>query len=553
MSRKTRAAIYCRVSTDEQADRGTSLSDQAARCELYCVEQGWTVVDRFVDEGVSGATTERPALSLLMVGARASAFNMVVVTDPDRLSRDLVDGLIIERELAQAGIEVVYLIQPTMGTLERQLRGVIAEEERRKIRDRTSRGLRAVAAAGYWPGGPPPYGYRIDADPQGHSSLEIDADEAKVLVWMISALVDDRRTTWEVAADLNAKGVPTASESRKTANRGTPRWTHRRVRQLLSDAQGIAGTWHYKTSAGTFTLQIPPIVTEQRLEQLRIRLAETSTGKNATRKRYTYLLAGRITSPCGHNMHAMAKPGGTNRVYRCSMNPISVGPTRCDCRRVSADAIETAVWNLIAAELTDPARLEKLAGLAADETPPTDIADIATLDRKVRRVEGALGTQIADLLSAGTDTTAIHHATQQLETELRTLRDQRAQVLRWAAARTNRNQLIDRTHRLAASANRALRHPTPELRQRIIQLLEITVNVTGHQLCPTCEGRGIIASGTPPRTQPRGHTGTICPTCQRYRTLPIIEIRGLLPDIDHLPQTPQPLTTGTPFTLRSTG
>jgi site-specific DNA recombinase len=322
MNRSVRAALYSRVSTEEQAEHGTSLSDQVRRTEAYCVDHGWTVAARYSDEGVSGATVERPALKNLIAGASAGEFDVVVVTDPDRLSRDLVDGLVVERELDQARVRTVYLVQPSMGTLERQLRGVIAEEERRKIRDRTSRGLRAVATEGSWPGGPPPYGYRISVDDTGgRRKPAIDPAESEVLRWMIDLLVGQRMTTWDVAAELNARGVPTAAASRKVTNAGSPRWTHRRVRDLLVTAKAIAGTWTYKSSVGTIKVDIPPIVTVERLAQLQGRLSETSTGKGATLRRNEYLLAGRLTSQCGATMHGTAKPGGGTRVYLCWRSP----------------------------------------------------------------------------------------------------------------------------------------------------------------------------------------------------------------------------------------
>jgi site-specific DNA recombinase len=139
---------------------------------------------------VSGATITRPALSQLMADAAARMFNRVIVTDPDRLSRDLVDGLVIERDLTTTGVEVTYLVQPAVRILERQIRGVIAEEERRKTRERPSRGLRAVATARYWTGGPPPYGYQLQATPSRRNQLAINPAEAAVIVEMIDAIID---------------------------------------------------------------------------------------------------------------------------------------------------------------------------------------------------------------------------------------------------------------------------------------------------------------------------------------------------------------------------
>ena len=546
-----RAVLYCRVSTDEQAERGTSLGDQADRCAGYCAERGWELVERFIDDGVSGSTTDRPALNLLLEGARQQLFEVLVVTDPDRLSRDLVDGLVIERELAARGVEVVYVIQPTMGTLERQLRGVIAEEERRKIRERTSRGLRAVAAAGHWPGGPPPYGYRVRPLPKGRGRLEIDPDEAAVLTAMINALVDDQLTTLEIAAVLNTREVPSPSARRRATNQGATRWTHRRVRGTLAAATCIAGTWTYGRGQMSLTIDVPPIVSVTRLHQLQDRLAQTSTGPGATARKHFFLFARRATSQCGQPMYGYARADSAGRTYRCAMSTSDRGPDRCDCRRVNAEIVESAAWETIAAELTDPERLTRLAGLALTASSEPQADDIATIERRIRRIEKALGGQIAELLAGGRDPAVIAHATAQLEDELRTLRQHRARLVQWAAQRNDRATKLDRVQRLAQSAKAALVDPSDGLKAQVVTLLDTRIRVLDTTPCPTCQGKGLLRRGQQPHAAARHHTGDICPTCHRSKVLPLLEISGLLPLVEDLAAAP----TGPaiPFKLRSIG
>lgn len=546
-----RAALYSRVSTDEQAERGTSLHDQERRTRAYCVEQGWDVVEQHVDDGESGATTARPALQRLIASARARRIDVVVVTDPDRLSRDLVDGLTVERDLTACGVAVVYLVQPAMGTLERQLRGVIAEEERRKIRERTSRGLRSVATAGFWPGGPAPYGYRAVKLPQGHTRLEIDESEADTLRAMITALVDERLTSWELASLLNHREVPTPSAGRKLSKAGSGRWTHRRVRETLSSARAIAGSWTYRTKDGAFTIAVPAIVSETRLAQLQLRLAETSTGANATKAKHFFLLSRRVTSPCGHPMHGYCRPDGTGRAYRCSMSTADRGPQRCDCPRASADIIDTATWENLTKELTDPDRLATLVGLIPLPAEPDPDADIGALDRKIRRVERAAGTQVAELLSRGTDPAIVTHATAKLEDELRMLREHRARLLQWAAMRAESALHADRLKRFAQSARQTLLDPTNDTKKQVVEILDISVTVVDLVTCSTCAGRGLLPRSTEVTANRRHLTGDICPQCNRRKRVPIIEIHGYLPATADLRTT---LTDGAiPFTLRSVG
>ena len=94
------------------------------------------------------------------------------------------------------------------------------------------------------------------------------------------------------------------------------------------------------------------------------------------------------------------------------MSTADHGPDRCDCKRSSADAIESAAWTLVVHELTDPDRLQQLAGLAASlPEPGTDSTeDVIALDRKIKRLEAAFGSQIADLIAGGLDSDAVRAA-----------------------------------------------------------------------------------------------------------------------------------------------
>lgn len=58
-----KAVIYARVSTTDQAKEGTSITTQRHTCRAHIEQQGRTLIDEYVDEGVSGATERRPGLA----------------------------------------------------------------------------------------------------------------------------------------------------------------------------------------------------------------------------------------------------------------------------------------------------------------------------------------------------------------------------------------------------------------------------------------------------------------------------------------------------------
>ncbi len=76
-----RVGIYCRVSTDEQAESGYSLEDQNTRCRAQTVAKGWEGVgEPYIDDGVSGTLgiAHRPALKRLVQDVHAGKIDAVI-------------------------------------------------------------------------------------------------------------------------------------------------------------------------------------------------------------------------------------------------------------------------------------------------------------------------------------------------------------------------------------------------------------------------------------------------------------------------------------------
>ena len=61
-----RAAIYTRVSTEDQAKEGFSLDAQVDKLRSYCKARDWIVTEEYIDDGYSGRNTKRPAYSRML-------------------------------------------------------------------------------------------------------------------------------------------------------------------------------------------------------------------------------------------------------------------------------------------------------------------------------------------------------------------------------------------------------------------------------------------------------------------------------------------------------
>ncbi len=82
-------AIYARYSSENQ--RETSITDQFRNCEQYAARQGWTITSRYEDKAISGSTAERPGYQQMLKDAQAHLFDVLLIDDFSRLSRDQVE------------------------------------------------------------------------------------------------------------------------------------------------------------------------------------------------------------------------------------------------------------------------------------------------------------------------------------------------------------------------------------------------------------------------------------------------------------------------------
>src|SRR5262245_10896084 len=101
-----RAVIYARFSTDKQGP--ASIPDQVRRCREYAAFDRLNVTDSDAYQAVSGTTVSRADLQRMLRDARLKKFDVVLVDDFSRLSRDLVDGpRLVYHELAPLNIATV--------------------------------------------------------------------------------------------------------------------------------------------------------------------------------------------------------------------------------------------------------------------------------------------------------------------------------------------------------------------------------------------------------------------------------------------------------------
>jgi DNA invertase Pin-like site-specific DNA recombinase len=173
-----RVALYARCSTADQ-----SVDLQLDGLREYSAARDFTIVEEYVDEALSGAKVNRPALDRLLEDAHRRCFDVVLVWKLDRLGRSLSHLIrVVEQNLGSLGVDLVSLRDSGLdttgpsGRLVFHVIGAVAEFERDLIRERTRAGVAAARRRGKRLGRPRVYVPTLQAQTllaQGKSLSEV--------------------------------------------------------------------------------------------------------------------------------------------------------------------------------------------------------------------------------------------------------------------------------------------------------------------------------------------------------------------------------------------
>lgn|SRR5690606_1435613 len=176
-------AAYLRYSSDQQ--REASIRDPLRNIEIYCERHGWEKPMVFQDEALSGARNDCPGYRAFIEAVRDRQFEVLLVDDLSRLSRDHIESAQAVHLLKFLGVRLIG-VSDGLDTarngykLETSVRGLMAELYLDDLAEKTHRGLMGQALDGYSAGGLT-YDYRTVPDGERGRRLEIDPEQADII------------------------------------------------------------------------------------------------------------------------------------------------------------------------------------------------------------------------------------------------------------------------------------------------------------------------------------------------------------------------------------
>ena len=400
----TQVAFYIRVSSDKQARKQDGSLDTQLdllnRFFEYKKSTGmdWTLSERFIEgeqegrrSGRSAKDTNRPTFQKLLAAARARLIDVIVITKIDRISRSVIDFLLLVEELDKYGVKVVSLhenidLTTPAGKFQTIIMIALAQHEREVIAARVKEKVAWRAEKGF-PLGPPPIGYVMK-----NKMFAIEPDYAKH-VREADRLYIERQSAGAVVVEFRKRGY-------RTPQGGC--YNNPMICRMLRNPAYV-GKLHYE--GRIYDAQWEPIrspETHDQIQKLMDRNARLNGTPNKPTREYAYLLQGLIRcGSCGHRMSPQPGTSRTGRLhpyYSCGHAEKSRG-TACPFRYVPAQAADQAVLEFLTQLHLKPELVKAFAARANEFASETLSKLRADLER-VKEPLSVVRTKIANMVEA---------------------------------------------------------------------------------------------------------------------------------------------------------
>ncbi|MVB09656.1 hypothetical protein CAFE_03180 [Caprobacter fermentans] len=253
-----RVGIYTRLSRDDEREgESMSIENQKVILGNYVREQGWELIETYVDDGYTGTNFDRPDFQRMVEDVKDRKINLVVVKDLSRFGRNYIQvGEYTDYLFPSVGCRFIAL-NDGVDTLNTDndimpFKNLFNEFYSRDISKKVRSAKMARAKGGNYLCAYAPYGYRHD--PQNHAHLIVDETVAPVVRRMFDMRMRGLSYLL-IAKALNEEKVLSPRDyyykclGKENPRRVTHTWSDITVKEFLSNEAYIGNTVQFKTGS----------------------------------------------------------------------------------------------------------------------------------------------------------------------------------------------------------------------------------------------------------------------------------------------------------------
>jgi site-specific DNA recombinase len=346
-----RCVIYLRVSTKEQVEKdlteeGFSIAAQREACVRRIRDEGWELVDEYVDKGESARTADRPQLRAMLarIGEDADV-EAVVVHKIDRLARNMEDHVAIRALLRRRGVALVSvtenLDETASGRLVEGIHALMAEFYSANLANEVRKGMGQKAKLGGYPH-KAPLGYLNLREPIGGrqvAHIVPDPERAPLVKAAFELYATGEWTVERLAEEMAHRGL---------RNRG--RDGHYSAKALT--VSGLAHLLAHRAYVGvvewdgvTYPASHEPIVERATFDKVQELLAARAVRGTRERRHHHYLKGLLVCGVCNRRL-SIQHSKGTYTYFYCLGQKDRRNPSGCQERYIAADQLEAEVEDL---------------------------------------------------------------------------------------------------------------------------------------------------------------------------------------------------------------
>lgn len=337
-------ALYSRVSTDNQRDKGLSIPRQKRWLEDAAKYHNFTNIRHFIDDGFSAKNTNRPAYQEIINLIKNNQIESVMVYRFDRIARNLSDLINLINLVKKHDVNLVSLMEKVdtktaIGNAMFMVIGVFSQFEREMVSERVSDVMWDMAKNGKYCGGQIPYGYNLK-----NKNLIVNKQEAGVIKDIYNK-IESGNSIRGITIWLNDAG----HKPKRISD-----WSTSTVRRILVNPLYMGYYTYGKKLSGDSIYQpknkwlfskgnFAPIIKKPQFNRVQKIIAQHKPFKRSVKN--SYLLSGLARCECGGSMtgHTMRRRDRKTYSYYVCHNHTSKGPKICMGNTISREILETYV------------------------------------------------------------------------------------------------------------------------------------------------------------------------------------------------------------------